>query len=130
MSKEIKLVPIHVPKVLYENRYCNQDGFSILICGGKDSDGKVTNEVLELEKPSFKVNKFPSMVKPHKSLYLATLKSDVVAIGNRVKLYRNLDGPVRSVEIYSQKIKTWTHQYVRIDKNILNSNISFMCNLY
>ena len=22
------------PKVLYENRYCNQDDYSVLICGG------------------------------------------------------------------------------------------------
>ena len=24
----------HVPNVLYENRHCNQNDFSILICGG------------------------------------------------------------------------------------------------
>ena len=24
------------PKVLYENRYCNQDDFSILVCGGRN----------------------------------------------------------------------------------------------
>ena len=48
MSKENKLVPIPVPKVLYENRYCNQEGFSILVCGGKDKNGDMTNKVLEL----------------------------------------------------------------------------------
>ena len=57
MSKEIKSIPFHVPKVLYEKRYCNQEGFSILVFGGKDKNGKVTNEVLELEIPSFKVKK-------------------------------------------------------------------------
>ena len=103
MSKQNKLIPYQVPKVLYENRYCNQEGFSILTCGGYEKNRKITNEVLELEIPSFKEKKFPSMVIPHKSLYLATLKSDVVAVCNRVKLFRNLDGPVRSVEIYSKK---------------------------
>ena len=53
MSKENKFIPFHVPKVLYENRYCNQEGFSILFCGGKDKNRKITYEVLELEIPSF-----------------------------------------------------------------------------
>ena len=26
----------NVPKVLYKNRYCNQDDFSILVCGGEN----------------------------------------------------------------------------------------------
>ena len=106
MHEESKSIPFHFSKVLYENRYCNQEGFSILICGGKDKNGKVTNEVLELEIPSFELNKFPSMVKLHKSLYLATLKSDVVAIGERVELTEGTDGPVRSVKLCSQKTKT------------------------
>ena len=53
-----------VPKVLYENRYCIQEGFSILVCGGKDKNGDMTNKVLELEIPSLKVNEFPSLVEP------------------------------------------------------------------
>ena len=44
----------------------------------------MTNKVLELEIPSFKVKKFPSMLKPHFVLYLTTIKSDIVAISNRV----------------------------------------------
>ena len=64
MYEKSKSTPFHVPKVLYENRYCNQEGFSILVCGGKDKKGKVTNEVLELEIPSFNVKKFPAMVEP------------------------------------------------------------------
>ena len=27
---------LHVSTVLYENRYCDQDGFSILVCGGEN----------------------------------------------------------------------------------------------
>ena len=70
------------------------------------------------------------MVKPHKSLYLAILKSDVVALGQRVKLYKNLDGPVRSVEIHSQKAKTWTHQYIKTEENSCYCVGLFMGKLY
>ena len=91
-----------VPKVLYENRYCNQKGFSILVCGGKDKNGKTTNEVLEFEVPNFKVKKFPSMVEPHHHFHLATIKSDILAIGDRVELNKSLESAV-STEIYSEK---------------------------
>ena len=56
---ESKSMPFHAPKVLYENIkqniYCNQEYFSILICGGKNKNGKTANKVLELEVPSFKM---------------------------------------------------------------------------
>ena len=86
MNKKSNSIFNHVPKVLYENRYCNQEDFSILISGGRDKDKILTNEVLELEIPSFEVKKFPLTVKPRFVYYLATIKSDVVAIGKRVKL--------------------------------------------
>ena len=73
MYEKSKSIFFQVPKVLYENRYCNQEGFSILICGGKDKNGKNTNEVLELKIPSFKENKFPSMVGPHYYLDLVNI---------------------------------------------------------
>ena len=68
MSKENKLAPFYVPKTLYENRYCNQKGYNILICREKDKNGKNTIEVLEFEIPSFKVNEFPPIVEPDKLL--------------------------------------------------------------
>ena len=76
---------------MYENRYCNQEGFSILVCGGKDKKVKVTNEVLELEVPSFKVKKFPSMVEPHHYFHLDTIKSYILAIGDSVELNKSLE---------------------------------------
>ena len=54
MYEKKSSITFQVPKILYENRYCNKEGFSILICGGKDKNGKVTNEVLELEISSLK----------------------------------------------------------------------------
>ena len=86
--------------------------------GGTDENSKSTNEVQEVETPSFKVNEFPSMFKPRFVYYLATIKSDIVAIGKRVKLNKSLDESVRSVEFCSEKRKTWTQHYVQIDERI------------
>ena len=39
---------LHVPTVLYENRCCNQDNFSILVCGAQNENGETLNDVYEL----------------------------------------------------------------------------------
>ena len=42
----------NVPNVLYENRYCNQDDFSMLVCVGYTNNGgtyEIFNEVYELK---------------------------------------------------------------------------------
>ena len=131
MNENKSSITFHVPKVLYENRYCNQNGFSILVCGGKDKNGKVTNQVLQLEIPSFKLKKFPSMVKQHLYLNLVNMKSDVVAFDNRsINLSRSLDELAVSVEIYSGKTKTWTHQYVKMNERSHYCISSFMSKLY
>ena len=70
MHEKNQSIAFRVPKVLYENRYCNQEDFSILVCGGKDKNGKITNEVLELEIPSFKVNKFQQIELNHLNFHL------------------------------------------------------------
>ena len=32
---------LFVPKVLYENRYCSQNDFSIIVCGGQNKKMKL-----------------------------------------------------------------------------------------
>ena len=120
-----------ISNVLYENRYCNQEGFSILVFGGKDKNGKVTNEVLELEIPSFELKKFPSMVKPHRYLDLVVnVKSDILAICDRTYPNESLDKSSISVEIYSEKTKNWTHKYVEMEKRYGYCVSSFISKLY
>ena len=130
MSKENNLALIQVPKVLYENRYCNQEGFSILICGGKDKKENITNEVLELKTPSFKVNKFLSMVQPHCYSDLVVIKSDVLAVGKSTELIESLNKSVVTVEIYSGKTKTWTNHIIDTEEKFCYCIGSFMSNLY
>ena len=101
-----------------------------MVCEGKDKKGKFTNEVLKLEIPSFKVKKFPSMFKPQLFLYLTTIKSDIVAISDRVEFDKSVNKSAVSIEIYSKKTKTWTQQYLQIDERICYCVGSFMSKLY
>ena len=48
------------PKVLYENRYCNQNDFSVFVCGKeKTKDGNIF--VLNLLGPIFQCEYYTSM---------------------------------------------------------------------
>ena len=69
---------------MYGNRYCNQDGFSVLVCGGKNKNGKYLNRVLEVKVPSFQITKFASMVKPRYNPGLVVVNSDVMTIGGDI----------------------------------------------
>ena len=106
----------HVPNVLYENRYCNQDGFSILICGGKDNNKKYLNIVFEMKVPSFEVCDFPSMINQKAGVRLVVVNSDIMAIGGGVNMSRDLRKVVKPVEIYSNKMKSWQLQYIQIEE--------------
>ena len=130
MFKRAKSIPLKTPKVLYDNRYCNQEGFSILICGGKDKNGEITNKVFELESPSFKVHKFPSMIKPHYYLNLVNIKSDILAISDEKNLDESLDKSIISTEIYSEKTKSWSNLDFTIKEKCCYCVGSFMGNLY
>ena len=92
-----------IPDILYENRHCNQEGFSILICGGQDKNKMILNRVFEMKVPRFEVTEFPSIVR---SCYLfdsITIGSDILAIGANTYLDESLDKFTISVEIYSEK---------------------------
>ena len=52
----------HVQTVLYEYRYCNQGGFSILICGGENENEEALNDFYELEGLNFEPMNIPSML--------------------------------------------------------------------
>ena len=105
MSSKNQQSPAKVPKVLYENRYCNQEDFSILVCGGIDEDYECINPVFKFKISSFEGTDFPSMEKPHHSLKIATIKSDIFAFEDNFSKERNKSN-YASVEIYSDKTKT------------------------
>ena len=73
MNSKNKLSPTNVPKVLYENRYCNQEGFSVLVCGGRDKNYNRKRQFFGLKVPKFEVSEFPSMVFKINNLNLVTI---------------------------------------------------------
>ena len=89
-SEENNPSPYYISDVLYQNRYCNQEDFSVLICGGADINKKYSNQVFEVEIPNFKVSKFASMVKPRFRPELVVVNSNVMAIGGDMDLNNEL----------------------------------------
>ena len=71
----------NVPKVLYENRYCNLVDFSILIWGGRTQEKGVLNNIYELKVPNFECTKFTSMLEARYFCKTAVINSDILAIG-------------------------------------------------
>ena len=68
------------------------------------------------------------MVEPH--LHLATMNTDITAFGKRKELDDNFDDSNGFVEIYSDKTKTWTHQYIKTEEKSCYCVGSFMGKLY
>ena len=130
MSSKNRISFANVPKVLYENRYCNQDGFSILACGGLHKNKKRVNQVLEIKIPSFEITIFPSMEKRHFFLNLTSIKSDLYGIVDNLIEYGELGGSCTSIEVYSEETKTWKHQYVNFEERFGYCLRSFMNKLY
>ena len=46
------------PKVLYENSYCNQDNFSVLVCGGRNKSKIVVDIFYKLDGRELKSETF------------------------------------------------------------------------
>ena len=120
MSSNTKLVSsnedqksvFNVPKVLYENRYCSQDSFSILVCGGVNENRKAVNDVYELQGKQFKSIKFPSMLEPRKECKTAVIGSDIFVVGGYTTTYKKLDPDyLYSIEMFSKKNKTWCYPW-------------------
>ena len=130
MNFDNRLLFTSVPQVLYENRYCNQEGFSILACGGLDKNKNPLNQVLEVKTPSFEVTEFPSMEKRHDFLHLTNINSDIFIIVNSYTEYEKLGSFCTSVEIYFKETKTWKHQYNDFEERYFCCLQSFKSKLY
>ena len=118
----------NVPKILYQNRYCDQDDFSVLVCGGGTKckgNVKSLNEVYELKGPKFECSKFPNIVEARYRCKTAIINSDIVVVGgfnNGRNLY--------SVELFNNNIKTWFFKTEFSEKRTNFSICTFKQNLY
>ena len=109
------LYDIKKPSVLYENRYCNQDEFDIVVCGGRKSSGEPTNEITELKGPDFKNSvQLTPMLNERKSSKTAVVGSDIYVFGG----YDKYDRWLSSFELYSAERKCLTAYY----QNLMEQN--------
>ena len=92
------------PKVLYENRYCNQDDFSILVCGGMNKNKIVVDTVYKLYGPEYKFEKCTSMPKELYKCKTAIVNSDLLVLGGKKRNERINKSVIR----FCNKIKTWS----------------------
>ena len=96
----------NVLNVLYENRYCNQDDFSILVCGGRTLDRGALNDVYELKGPTFKSSKFPSMLEARESCRTAVINSNYFVVGGFNESLRSM----HSIEHINSNTNSWVYR--------------------
>ena len=99
----------------YISRYCNQNIFNILICGGCDDENKTVSSFKQIDGNTFKnVKVLPSMLEYRNFPQAVCLKDEVYVFGgNNSKEgdiwydgdYRH--GLVMSIEKYSLSTNTW-----------------------
>ena len=65
---------------MYENRYCNQDDFSVLICGGKNKSDIVVDTVYKLDGPEFSCEKYTSLPTLLNGSKIAVVNSDLFVV--------------------------------------------------
>ena len=74
------------PKILYENRYCNQDDFSVLVCGERIRNKKRNvKTVSKLYCPQHKCKKFTYMPEALYYCRTAVINSDLFVLDGCTK---------------------------------------------
>ena len=89
----------------YTNRYCDQDSYNILICGGYDHKQKINvNTVKQMGGKQLEYQKvLPSMIKGRQYSKAVCLNGDVYLLGG----HDNNNKWTMSVEKYSHFTNTW-----------------------
>ena len=116
-----------IPSVLYENRFCNQDEFDVVLCGGRKSNYSPTNEVVKLKAPTFQTPyKLTPMLTPRSFSETAVIGSDIYVLGGCKKYY----DWTSSFEMYFSETKQWKSLTSFLDETIHYSVCSFMKRIY
>ena len=114
------------PKVLYENRYCNQDDFSVLVCGGKDKNDKLVRSVFKIHGSKLESEYYTSMPNARSNCKTAVINSELFVFG---WCFENYDHNA-TVTKFCYKTKTWSREKQLILDKKLFSVCSFKNNLY
>ena len=117
----------HVPNVLYENRYCIQDDFNILICGGANNE--TSNDVYKLNGRTFECSKYPSMIEGRSYCESCSFNSDILVIGG-YEIISEFRKDSYSVEIFENNNKSWSYKTEVFDKRRCFCICTFKQNLF
>ena len=114
------------PNILYENRYCNQDDFSILICGGRDENDNIVKTILKMYGPKLKFKKYTYLPERFYNCKTAAVNSDLFVVGKQFSI-NNANHYVRK---FCKNTKTWLYE-TKLDVNWNSYSIcSFKQNIY
>ena len=93
------------PSVLYENRFCNQDEFNIVVCGRRNKSGEI-DKVFQLIGPDYKtsVELSPMSISNYDSSK-AVVSSDVYVLPTASQGYKTW---LPCIQKYCAKTKHWT----------------------
>ena len=113
------------PKNIYENRYCNQNDFSILVCGGKrERNGEFVNSVFKLHGSQLEY--YTSIPVARSGYKTAVMNSDLFVLFGYYE-YDQLSGTAIK---FRNKSKKWSKEKQLILPNKRFSACSFKNNLY
>lgn len=116
----------NVQEVLYQTKYCNQDEFSIFVCGGRTQNENTLNDVYELKESNFECSKFSTMLEARYECKTAVVNSYIVVVGG----YKNAHKNSCSVELLKSNKNHWIYKTELPDKGEYFFICSFKQNLY
>ena len=113
---------------LYKIRYCDQNKFNIIVCGGRDvNTGNIVSDVYSIEANNVgNVNFLPKMNEARRYFASATINNEVYVFGG----FGNNTNQVMSVEKYSAKTNSWETIAEMCDDRMYFCACSFMENVY
>ena len=109
------------------SRYCNQDKFNIIICGGSNHRGNYVNDVYSVEADNFNsVNRLAPMIEGRKHFQAVCIKNEVYVFGGT-----NVNSDcIMPIEKYSPATKSWEKVADMYDKRFKFCACSFMDTIY
>ena len=115
-------------KTLYKIRYCDQNKFNVIVCGGSDANtGNIVSDVYNIEANNINnVNVLPPMKEARRGFASVTIKDDVYVFGG----FGNNFNHIMSVEKYSAITNTWETIAKMCDNRIHFCACSFIDNVY
>ena len=109
------------------SRYCNQDKFSIILCGGINTDKKVVRDVFSFEANNFNnITSLPQLEEGRQWSKAACIKNEIFVLGGVNELIQSITSIVK----YSVITNAWETIAHMFDKRIQFSVCSFMENIF